>query len=184
LTIFAPDLGPILLFDMRVVVFLVGAAAGELDGMILTVVEDAGIDELGAVVGVDAKEWKGEGLAHFRQRGAHGALALADGGTGLVPAGVDVDENERLQKLAVRPVSGVRDKVDFGEARRGYVPVFSADGDVVFEESPGFRAAVEAVPDLAFAGLQAAVRRPGTHLPQLPLDGGREGEVPPDPRQP
>jgi hypothetical protein len=49
-----------------------------------------GIDELGAVVGVNAPEGKGEGLPHLHQRLLHPRLASAQDRPGLHPGGGDV----------------------------------------------------------------------------------------------
>ena len=48
------DVGPVLLFDVGVVVFLVGPAPRELDPVVLAVADEVGVDELRAIVGVDA----------------------------------------------------------------------------------------------------------------------------------
>jgi hypothetical protein len=133
-------MGPIFLLDVCVVVFLIWSAAGELDLAPATVLEEMGIDELGAVVGIEAAERKGERGVQRGDGGADGALGLAQDGVGLDPASMDIGEIEGLQKLAVGPIAGMGDEVDLGEAGRGDVPVLRADGDVVFEQGAGLRA--------------------------------------------
>src|SRR6202162_6391211 len=61
------DVGSVFLLDVGVVVFLVGPAAGELDLLGLAVVPEMLVDELRAVVGVDAPQGKGQGLAELRE---------------------------------------------------------------------------------------------------------------------
>ena len=70
------DVGPVLLLDMGVVVFLVRPPAGELDGLGLAVVIQGGVDELGAVVGVDAAQAKGQRLAQGFEGAANPAAPL------------------------------------------------------------------------------------------------------------
>lgn len=55
------DLGPVFLFDVGVVVFVVGAGAGKLDGMFSLgeVTEEVVVEEFGAVVAVEAEEGEG-----------------------------------------------------------------------------------------------------------------------------
>ena len=72
----APDTMQGQLLDVGIIIFLVGPAPGELDLMRLAVVPEMLIDELRAIVGVDAAESKGQGLAQFLQRG--GGLLRVD----------------------------------------------------------------------------------------------------------
>jgi len=50
------DMGPVFLFDVSVVLFVVGAAAGELDGFgsLGEVAEEVVVKEFGAVIAVEA----------------------------------------------------------------------------------------------------------------------------------
>jgi hypothetical protein len=47
-------MGPIFLFDVSVVILFVGAAAGELNGLLITEGLEVVVDELTAVIGIDA----------------------------------------------------------------------------------------------------------------------------------
>jgi len=55
------DVGPVFLFDVGVVVFVVGAGAGEVDGLFSLgeVTEKVVVEEFRAVVAVEAEEGKG-----------------------------------------------------------------------------------------------------------------------------
>ncbi len=75
-------MGPVLLLDVGVVVLLVGAAACELDLAGLAVPVEVGVDELRAVIGVDAFEREGERETHLLERRLHAGLALAHDGAG------------------------------------------------------------------------------------------------------
>ena len=47
-------MGPVFLFDMSVVILFVGAAAGKLNGLLITEGLEVVVDELTAVIGIDA----------------------------------------------------------------------------------------------------------------------------------
>jgi hypothetical protein len=57
------EVGPGFLFDMGVVIFVVGSASGELDGLFSLgkVSEEGGIEELRSVVTIEAKQGEREG---------------------------------------------------------------------------------------------------------------------------
>ena len=56
------DMSPVFLFDMGVVLFVVRAAAGELDGLFSVgeVAEEVVVEEFGSVIGVEAEEGERE----------------------------------------------------------------------------------------------------------------------------
>jgi hypothetical protein len=178
------DMGPVALLDMGIVVFLVGAAAGELDRAGFAVPVEVGIDELGAIVRIDPAQREGQGLAEVLQGRPDDGLALPHDGPTLAPAGMDVGEIEGLHKLAVGGVAGVGDQVDFGKARDRDIPVVRLEGDVVLEERPGLRAAVEPALQPPFAALEAAIDGAGADGTERLLDAGRKREVLRGPRPP
>jgi hypothetical protein len=58
------DVGPVFLFDMSVVIFVVGTGASKLDGMfsLCEVLEEMIIEELTSIVAIEAKEGEGQGV--------------------------------------------------------------------------------------------------------------------------
>src|SRR3970282_2458258 len=79
------NVGPVLLLDVGVVVLLVGTAAGELDLLGAAVADQVVVEELAAVVGVDAAEAEGQALAHVLEGGDDPSLALAGHPSGFGP---------------------------------------------------------------------------------------------------
>ena len=65
---------PVLLLDVGVVVFLVGPPAGELDWPLGAPADQMPVDELRAIVGIDAQQAKGQGLSNLLQRLHHPVL--------------------------------------------------------------------------------------------------------------
>jgi hypothetical protein len=88
---------PVFLFDVGIIVFLVGPAASELDLARLTVADEMVNDKLAAIVGVEPAQGEGESGRHLRKRLADRALALAKHGARFDPGGMDVGEIEGLQ---------------------------------------------------------------------------------------
>jgi len=78
------------LFDVRTIVFLPGATAGKGDAVPLAVDEEMVVDELGAVVAVQADERHRQELAHPMDGSVHAVLALAPDGLQLDPWGESV----------------------------------------------------------------------------------------------
>ncbi len=74
------DVGPVLLLDMGVIVFLVGALASELDPLSLAIPVEMVVDELRAVVGVNALKGKGQGLPDLLKGVSHAGLPFAHHG--------------------------------------------------------------------------------------------------------
>jgi hypothetical protein len=172
------------LFDVGVVVFLVGPAAGELNGVGPAVIVEMAVDELRAVIGVDAAQAEGQGLLQLDERRLDAALMLAEDGARLHPRGVDVGDVEGMQELALGRGAGVTDEIDLREARHGDVPAIGLDGDVVLEQGARLGAAVEAFLELALLGRQPAIDLPGADGEQLALEGGRQAQAAPGAGQP
>jgi hypothetical protein len=55
--------GPVFLFDVSVIIFVIGTASGELDGLFSLgkMFEEVVIEEFGAVVTIEAKQGEGQG---------------------------------------------------------------------------------------------------------------------------
>src|SRR2546429_660897 len=137
------DVRPVLLFDVGVVVLLVGPAAGELDLLGLAVLPEMLVNELRAVVRVDAAQPEGQAGPELLERGLHGRLALAQHRRRLDPGGVDIGEVQRMHELAVPEATAMGDEVNLGEAGGGDIPPVGLHGDGMLEYAAGLGAAVE-----------------------------------------
>jgi hypothetical protein len=78
----------------------------------------------------------------------------------------------------------VGDQVHLGKARGRHVPVVGLEGDVMLEQRPWLRAAVEAALEPPRAPPEAAIDRAGADGAELLLHLRRDREVPLRPRQP
>ena len=87
------DVGPVFLFDVSVVLFMVGAAAGELDGLfpLGEVAIEVVVEEFGAVVAVEAEEREGERFFDVFDLGQDVRFTFAPDGSLFGPAGGDIN---------------------------------------------------------------------------------------------
>src|SRR5262249_44572439 len=92
-----PDDRPVLLLDVRAVVFLPGPAAGKRDAVALTPRQQMAVDEFAAVVAVEPHQRHGQPLAHAMYGAAHALLVLAPDGVEFHPRRPDVDRAERTE---------------------------------------------------------------------------------------
>ena len=147
-------MSPVLLLDVSIVIFLVRTAARELDLEGLAIVIEMSIDKFRAVVGVNAQQFKRQGLTD----GFHGAtdsfLPFAQHGTSLDPGGVDVGEVQRMTAVSGGRAAGMRDQIDFGEAGLANVPVVGLDGNVMLQQGARFGPTVDPFFELALFGAE------------------------------
>ena len=177
-------MGPVLLFNVRVVVFLVGPPPRELNLLPLAVAIEVMVDELRPVVRIDAPEPKREHLAHRLERLLHAEFPFAQHCSGRDPGRVHVGEVQRMDEFAVGAIAGMRHEVDFGKARRRRRPALGPDRDGMFQQRPRLRAAVDPCAALPFVRRQAPVHLPRTDLAQGRLGRGRQTQPATGPRQP
>jgi len=85
-------MGPILLFDVSVVVFFVGPPSGKLNMVVLAVLVEVVVEEFRAVVRVDAAEFKWHACVHLDDCIDNARLPLTHYALCLNPRGVDVCE--------------------------------------------------------------------------------------------
>ena len=137
--------------------------------MFLAVAKQVVVDEFGAVVRVDSLEREGQGAADIVQGVDDAHLAFTHDGAGFAPSGVDVGEVQRIDEFARGVRAGVGDEVDLAGAGFVHIPMVGLDGNVVFQKSARFGAAVDAPLEPALFVLQPAVHLAWTHRAQLGL---------------
>jgi len=178
------DVGPVLLLDVSVVVLFVGTAARELDVMRLAVAPEMRMEELAAVVGVDAAQRERQRPAHLVESVADRLLALAEQGSRLSPGGVDVGEVERMAEVTGGRRAGVGDQIDLPEAGFLHVPAAGLDGDMVLQQDTGLGASIETTAQGALVSRQAIVDGARADAEQLALHIRGEPETAADPGHP
>lgn len=134
------DVGPVFLFDVGVVLFVVGAAAGEVDGFspLGEVAVEVVVEELGAVVGVEAEERERERGFDMLDLLEDTGFPFAPYGSLFGPAGGDIDGVEGIGEHAGEGIAAVGDGIGFEEAGAGFIPLIGFDGDLATQEGTGF----------------------------------------------
>jgi len=132
--------GPVFLFDVGVIVFVVSSASGELDGLfsLSEVSEEVVIEELGSVVTIEAEQWEGQGSFDIFDLFQDVGFSFPPDGALFGPAGGNIDAVNGIGEGAREGFSAMGDSISFEEAGSGLVPLVSLDGDVFSEESSWF----------------------------------------------
>src|SRR2546428_3540278 len=172
------DDGAVLLFDMGAVVLLPGATAGEGDATLPTVVVQALVDELAAVVAVESEQRHGQALAHAMHAPAHPLVPLVPDGLELDPGGGNVHGAEGAEVEALRTAAAVGDEIDLEEPRAGVVPLREgADGDLVAEPGPDPRGGGPAWGPGGARGGEQPAERGRTHVADELVDLGGQPQL-------
>jgi len=132
--------GPVFLFDVGVVLFVVGAAASELDGFFSLgeVAVEVVVEEFGAVIAVEAEEGEGQGFFDIFDLFQDSGFSFAPDGSLFRPAGSDIDTVDGVGEHAGEGFAAVGDGVGFEKAGEGLVPLIRLNWDLVAEEGTGF----------------------------------------------
>ena len=89
----------VFLFDMGVVIFLVGPAASELNILLIAEGLEMIVDKFRTIVRIDPQQFERQSLFNVLHGAQHPDLALAHHRTAFHPGGMDVGDVERVQKL-------------------------------------------------------------------------------------
>ena len=113
---------PVLLFNVRIVVFLIRPASCELDPPPAAVALQVVVDEFRAVVGINAPQGKWQALPHLFHRRHDPDLALSQHRPCLHPTRVDIGHIQRVDELAITAVTRVRYQVHLDKTCFLHVP--------------------------------------------------------------
>jgi len=84
--------GPVFLFYVGVIVFVIGTASGELDGAVSVgkMSQQVVVEELGAVIAIEAEQREGERLFDIFELFQNPSFSLSPDGALFSPAGSDI----------------------------------------------------------------------------------------------
>ena len=121
---------------MRVVVLFVGSGSGELDRSrsLLEVSDQVPLEELGAVITIEAKDGKGQRGFDGDQLFQDATLAFAPDRALFSPAGGDIGNVEGEDERPGHGVIAVSHGIGLKEPGPRLIPLVGFDGDVVLEE--------------------------------------------------
>ena len=112
-------MGPVFLFDVGVIIFVVGAGAGDLDWLlaVLEVADEVPIEEFRAVVAVKAEEMERDAGFDVLELFYDIDLAFAPNGALFGPSGSDIGGVERIDEITGQRDTAMSDGVGFEEPR-------------------------------------------------------------------
>jgi hypothetical protein len=154
-------MGPVFLFDMGVIVFVVSTASGELDGLFSLgkVSQEVVIEKLGAVVRIEAKQGERQGSFDIFDLFQDVSFSFTPDGSLFGPAGGDIDAVQGVGEHAREGLSAMGDGIGFEEAGTGLVPLVGLDGDVISQQRAGFSGGTASFLILDTDGTQEAIDR-------------------------
>jgi hypothetical protein len=134
-------MGPVFLFDVGVIVFVVGTASGEADGLFSLdkVSQEVVIEEFGAIVRIEAKQGEGQGSFDIFDLFQDVTFSLTPEGPLFGPSGGDIDAVQGIGEGTREGLPAMGDGIGFEEAGVRLVPLVGLDGDMLSEQGAGFR---------------------------------------------
>ena len=111
-------MGPVFLFDMGVVVFVVGPASGELDRLFSfgKVSLEMIVEELSSIIAIEAKQGEREGFFDVFDLFQDAGFPFSPNRSLLGPSGSDVDEVDGIDVHSGSGIPAMSDRVGFEES--------------------------------------------------------------------
>ena len=125
-------MSPVFLFDMGVIIFVIGTATGKVDRAISLgeVFEEVIIEEFAAIVAIKAQQGEGQSLFNLFDLIEGVGFAFAPDGTLFGPAGGNVDTVDGIGEDAGEGVPAMGHGIRFEKARFGFIPLMGFDGNL------------------------------------------------------
>ena len=123
-------MGPVLLFDMSIVVFVIGSASGELDGLFSfgKVPLEVIVQELPSVVAIKPEDRERKDCFDMTDLLQDTGFSLSPYGALFGPAGGDIDEIDGVDIHTGCGIAAMRDGIRFQIARARFIPLIGFDG--------------------------------------------------------
>jgi len=125
-------MGPVFLFYVGVIVFVIGSASGELDGVFSVgeMSEEVMVEEFGAVIAIEAEQGEGQRLFDIFDLFQYTGLSLSPDGPLFRPAGGDVHAVDGIGEHTRYGFTAMGHRIGLKEAGAGFVPLVSRNGDL------------------------------------------------------
>ncbi len=133
-----PDMGPVFLFDMGVVVLVICAASSKTDGAfsVLEVSQEVVVEELRAVIAVEAQQRERQGLFDVTYLPEHIGFAPSPDRALFGPTGGDIHTVNGVCELAGHAGAAVGHRIGFDKPGTSLIPL--VNGDLVAQQGAGF----------------------------------------------
>lgn len=134
------DMGPVFLFDMGIIVLVIGSASGELDGAFSLgkVSEEMVVEEFRSVIAIKAKQGEGKRLFDMVDLFENPGLPLSPDCPLLAPASGDIDAVNGVGEHARQEWATVGHRIGFEEPGARFIPLVGLDGDMLPQEGSRF----------------------------------------------
>lgn len=126
-------MGPVFLFDVGVVIFMIGPASGELDGRFSfgKVPLEVIIEELASIVAIEAEEGEREAFFNEFDLLQDGGFSLSPDGPLFGPTGGDIEQIDGIDVDSGCGIATMSHGIGFKEAGARFVPLVGFDGDLL-----------------------------------------------------
>ena len=174
------DMRAVVLLDKAVVVFVIGAAAGKGDLLLLEKGPDEVVEELRAVIAMDFQDGEGDAPPQGFEGVSHDQAAVAQGGVGSDPTAEHIGPAQGKGEETARGAPVVEDGIAFQVARLGDLSGDNALGHRTGDSGFAARGTTGSGQAGGLAAHRAhdAAHGADTDLLQLRFDLWGEGEVP------
>ena len=124
---------PVFLFDMGVVIFVIGPASGELDGVFSVgkVSQEVLVEELSSVVAIEAEDGEREGFFDAFDLLEDLSFSLSPDGPLFGPAGGDIDEVQSIDVHSGGGITTMSNRISFKKAGARFIPLVGFDRDLL-----------------------------------------------------
>ena len=108
-------MGPVFLFDVSVVVFVIGPASGELNGFfpLGKVSQEVLVKELPTVIAIEAEDGERKGFFEVPDVFQNPCFALSPDGALFCPAGGDIDKVDGVDVHSFCGITAMSDRIGF-----------------------------------------------------------------------
>ena len=133
-------MGPVFLFDVGIVVFMISPASGELDGLfsVSKVSQEMVVEEFAAIVAIEAADGEWEVFLDVSDLFQDLGFSLSPDGALFSPSGGDIDEVDGIGIHTGDGIAAMSDRIGFEKAGMCFVPLIGFDGDLFSQEGSGF----------------------------------------------
>jgi hypothetical protein len=134
------DMGPVFLFDMGIIILVIGLASGEADGAFSVgkVAKEMVVEKLRSVVAVKSEKTKGQRPLHMVDLFEDAGFSLSPERPLFAPAGRDIDTVKRVGKHPRKRLPAVGHGIGFKKTGTRLIPLVGVDGHMLSQEGSGF----------------------------------------------
>jgi hypothetical protein len=131
---------PVFFFDMCVIVFVISAGAGELDGLfsIREVSIEMPVKEFGAIVTVESQNRERKRFFNAIDSGHYTSFALPPYGSLDAPSGGNIHAVNAIDEHARHRVTAMGEGIGFEESGNGFLPLIGFYRDMFPEDTTRF----------------------------------------------